>query len=181
MLLVELKGPYRKLIVPPGYKKTYETCFLGSSLVFGVFIEIALTISCPGGCISTLCSDKSFDDLKTYNIKNVIAMAGTNNLFDKNNHPLMGPIEMYFLIEKLQFHNFKVSIIALISRRDKSAAKLIDCYRDVARDHRIPFAKHKKFRFRYVSPDGVHPNAKDIRELTSDFRNAITQNKIWYM
>ena len=81
--LVELKGPYRKLIAPPCYKKTYETCILGSSLVFGVFIENALTVSCPGGCISTLCSNKIFDDLKTYNIKNVIVLAGTNNLFDK--------------------------------------------------------------------------------------------------
>ena len=89
---------------------------------------------------------------------------------------------MYFLIENLKFHNFKVSIMALISRRDKSAAikKLNDCYRDVARDHRIPFAEHKKFRFRHVSGDGVHPNAKDIRELASDFRNAIRQNKIGY-
>ena len=113
-------------------------------------------------------------------------MAGTNNLFDKNDRPLMGPIEtsdkIYFLIEKFKFHNFKVSIMALISRRDKSAAikKLNDCYHHLARDHRIPFAGHKKFRLRHVSANGVHPNAKDIRELASDFRNAIRQNKIWY-
>ena len=53
-------------------------------------------------------------------------MAGTNNLFDKNYHPLMGPIEtsdeMSFIVEKLKFHNFKVSIMALIRRRDKTAA-----------------------------------------------------------
>ena len=74
---------------------------------------------------SRLCSDKIFDALKTYNIKNVIVMAGTNNLFEKNDRPLMGPIEksdeIYFLIEGLKFHNFKGSIMALISRRDKSA------------------------------------------------------------
>ena len=87
--LVELKGPYRKLIVPPCYKKTYELCILGSSLVFGVFIEHALTISCPGGCIWPQCSNKIFDDLKTYNIKNGIVMAGTNYLFDKNDCPLV--------------------------------------------------------------------------------------------
>ena len=109
--LVELKGPHRKLIAPPGYKKTYETYILGTSLMFRVFIENALTMSCPGGCISILCSDKIFDDLKTYNNKNVIVMAGTNNLFDKNDRPLMGPIEtsdkIYFLIEKFKFHNSK--------------------------------------------------------------------------
>ena len=65
----------------------------------------------------------------------------------------MGPIEtsdeVYFLNEKLKFHNFNVSIMALISRRAKSAAinKLIDCYGYVALDHRIEFAEHKKFTF----------------------------------
>ena len=66
--------------------------YSGSSLLFGVFIENALTISCPAGCISTLYSDKIFDDLKTYNIRNVIVLAGTNNIFDKNDRPLMLPL-----------------------------------------------------------------------------------------
>ena len=48
-------------------------------------------------------------------------------------------------------------------------------YRDVTLDHRIQFAGHKKFRFRHVSIDGVYPNSKNIRELASDFRNAIRQ------
>ena len=91
--------------------------------MFVVFVENALTVSCAGGCISTLCSNKNFGDLKTYNTTNVTVRACTNNLFDKNDRPLMGPIEksdeMYFLNEKLIFHIFKVSIMALISRQDK--------------------------------------------------------------
>ena len=75
-------------------------------------------------------------------------MAGTNNLFDKRKKPLMGYIatsdEMYYLIEKLKFYKFKVTIMALINRKGKwkIISEVNDCYRDVARNHRIPFNEH---------------------------------------
>ena len=46
--------------------------------------------------------------MKSFAVRNVVVMAGTNRLFDKRNKPPMGPIEtsdwMYYLIEKLKFN-----------------------------------------------------------------------------
>ena len=114
-------------------------------------------------------------------------MAGTNNLFDKRNKPLIGPIEtsdeMYCLIEKLKFYKLKLFIMALVNRKVKwkIIKKVNDCYRDVASDHRIPFIEHKKFRYRHISSDGVHPKPQDILELPSDFRYAFKQIKQWHI
>ena len=184
--VVELSKPYRKLTLPEKSQRLFQNCILGSSLVYGVFVENAITISCPGGCISTLCSDRVIENMKSFGVRNVVVMAGTNNLFDKRHKPLMGAVEtsdeMYYLVEKLKFYKFKVTIMALINRKDKWKViqKVNDCYRDVARDHRIPFIEHKKFRYRHISSDGVHPNPQDIRELASDFRYAFKQIKQWH-
>ena len=94
------------------------------------------------------CSDRVIQNMKSIGVRNVVVMAGTNNLFDKRNKPLMGPIEisdeMYYLIEKLKFYKFKVTIMALINQKDKwkIIKKVNECYRDVARDHQIPFNEH---------------------------------------
>ena len=90
---IELSKPYRTLILPEKSQRVFQNCILGSSLVYGVFVENAITISCPGGCISTLCSDRLIENMKSFGVRNVVVMAGTNNLFDKRNEPLMGPIE----------------------------------------------------------------------------------------
>ena len=72
-----------------------------------VFVEKGITISCTGGCISTLCSDRVIENMKSFVVRIVVVMGGTNNLFDKRNKPLMGPTEtsdeMFYLIEKLKF------------------------------------------------------------------------------
>ena len=51
-------------------------------------------------------------------------MAGTNNLFDKKNEGLMGPVEtsdeLCYLIQKLKFYRFHVLILELVSRRGKA-------------------------------------------------------------
>ena len=117
--------------------------------MYGVFVENAITISCPGGCISTLCSNRVIENMNSFAVRNVVVMAGARNLFDKRNKPLMGPIEtsdyMYYPIEKLKFYKFKVTIMALFNRKDKwkILKKVNECYRDVACDHRIPFIDHK--------------------------------------
>ena len=43
------------------FEKT--SCILGSSLVFGVFAQNSITISCPGGSISTIYCDSIFKAL----------------------------------------------------------------------------------------------------------------------
>ena len=132
------------------------------------------------------CSDRVIENMKSFGVRNVVVMAGTNNLFDKRTKPLMGPIdtsdEMYCLIEKLKFYNFKVTIMTLINRKDKwkIIKKVNECYRDVARYHRTPFIEHKRFRYRHILSDGVHPNQRDIRELSSNFRYAFKQIKRWH-
>ena len=179
--VVELSKPYRNLTIPEKSQRVFENGILGSSLVHGLFVENAITISCPGVCISTLCSDRVIENMEFFGVRSVVVMAGTNNLFDKPNKPLMAPIEtsdeMYYPTEKLKFYKFKITIMALNNRKNKwkIIKKVNDCYRDVARDHWIPFIEHKKFRYRHISSDGVHPNPQDIRELAPDFWYAFKQ------
>ena len=73
--------------------------------------------------------------------------------------------------------------MALIHRKDelKIIKKVNDCYRDVARDHRITFIEHKKFGYRHISSDGMHPNPQDIWELAYDFWYAFKQIKQWHI
>ena len=169
--VVELSKPYRKLTFKEKSQRVFEN-FLGSSLVYGVFVENAITLSCPGGCISTRCSNRVNENMKSFGVRSVVVMADTNNIFDKRNKPLMGLIEtsdeMYYLIEKLKFYKFKVTITALINPKDKwkIVKKVNECYRDVALDHRIPFIEHKKFRYRHISSDGVH----QIRKIFENWR-----------
>ena len=75
--------PYRRIIVDNEQQFQKRTCILGSSLVFGVFIQNSVTISCPGGSISTMCSESVFTEIFERNVRQVIVMAGTNDLFDK--------------------------------------------------------------------------------------------------
>ena len=86
--------------------------------------------------------------MKSFGVRSVVAMAGTNNFFDKLNKPLMGHIEtsdeMYYLFEKLKFYKFKATIRALFDQKGKwkFISKVNDCYRDIARNHRSPFNEH---------------------------------------
>ena len=79
----ECYGPRRKIIK----KRRSEPCYnviLGSSLVFGVFVDQTVTISCPGGQITTMCSPEVVRDIWNYNPKKLIVMRWTNKLFDRN-------------------------------------------------------------------------------------------------
>ena len=84
-LFYDKSKPYRRIIVDNEQQFQKRTCILGSSLVFGVFIQNSVTISCPGGSISTMCSESVFTEICERNVRQVIVMAGTNNLFDKKN------------------------------------------------------------------------------------------------
>ena len=176
--------PHRKIIKPPRHRGHYfENCILGSSLVFGIFVENTITISCPGGCISTMCAPAISNELKSRNVKNVLIMACTNNLFNKQNRQLMGPVEtsdeLYYLAQKLLFEGLNVGIMELIPRRghENIINRTNRCYRDVARELDVPFFINKKFKLKHLCRDGLHPNSGDVRELASDFRRALPQLK----
>ena len=172
--VVEEKRPFRRITyqnVP-----TNKNCILGSSLVFGCFLRDAVTISCPGGVIATMCTNQIMKELRIFGVKNVIVMAGTNNLFDKENKRLMGPVEtsdeMHYLITKLQFEGFNVGIMRLISRKGKHETihKVNSCYVDVADELNVPFFNQKRFRYRkHISSDKLHPAPEHCRELALDF------------
>ena len=51
-LVYDKSKPYRRVIVDNEQQFQKGTCILVSSLVFGVFIQNSVTISCPGGSIS---------------------------------------------------------------------------------------------------------------------------------
>ena len=176
------RQPFRRII----YTSTNQVnnCVLGSLLVFGVFLKNTMTISCPGGAISTMCSDNFLRDIRNSGAKNIIVMGGTNNLFDRENRRLMGPVEtadqMYYLIRILKFHGYNVELMELSSRRDKySTSKALNgCYQGLARELKVPFYNHRKFRYRHhMSAGGIHPDAKHVRELAADFREAFNKLK----
>ena len=186
-LVYDKSKPYRQIIVDNEQQFEKRTCILGSSLVFGVFIQNSVTISCPGGSISTMCSESVFTEVFERNVSQVIVMARTNNLFDKKNKRLMGPVEtsdeMFYLIQKLKFYCLHVSILELISRRGKAEtyARVNYCYRDVARELNVPFVTLMNFKaVKHLSKDGIHSNPRDIRELASDFRRAVKHTELYY-
>ena len=114
-------------------------------------------------------------------------IAGTNNLFDKKNERLMGPVEtsdkIFYFFQKLKFNRLHVSILELISRRGKAdtLASVNYCYRDVARELNVPFVSLKHFKaVKHLSKVGIHPNPRNIRELASDFRHAVKHTQLYY-
>ena len=134
-----------------------------------------------------MCSESVFTENFERNVLQVIVIARTNNLFEKKNERLMGPVEtsdeMFHLIQKLKFYRLHVSILELISRRGKAetCARVNYCYKDFARELNVPFVSFKKFKaVKHLSKDGIHPNARDIRELASDFRRAVKHTELYY-
>ena len=65
-----------------------------------------------------LCAQKASLRKFVTDVLQVIVMAGSNNLSDKKNERLMGPVEtsdeMAYLILKLKFYRFLVSIFKLL-------------------------------------------------------------------
>ena len=146
----ECYGPRRKIIK----KRRSEPCYnviLGSSLVFGVFVDQTVTISCPGGQITTMCSPEVVRDIWNYNPKNLIVMGGTNNLFDRNGRKFMHPIQVRDdMRELLVFYldcGYNVALMGLISREGEyeTISHLNRLYRQLAKDLNIKFFRTKKF------------------------------------
>ena len=111
-------------------------------------------------------------------------MGGTNYLFDRENRRLMGTVEtadqMYYLIRILKFQGYNVRLMELSSRRDKySTSKAVNgCYQGLARELKFSCYNHRRFRYRHhMSTDGIHPDAKHVRELAADFREALNKLK----
>ena len=175
----ECYGPRRKIIK----KRRSEPChnvILGSSLVFGVFVDQTVTISCPGGQITTMCSPEVVRDIWNYNPKNLIVMGGTNNLFDRNGRKFMHPIQVRDdMRELLVFYlecGYNVALMGLISREGEyeTISHLNRLYRQLAKDLNIKFFRTKKFRHRvHISSDGLHPSPNGVRELAKDFYDSL--------
>ena len=96
----------------------------------------------------------------------------------------MGPVEtadqMYYLIRYLKFHRYNVGLMELTSRRDKySTIKALNgCYQDLARQLKVPCSNDRRFRYHHhMSTDGIHPDAKHVRELAADFQEAFKMLK----
>ena len=131
-----------------------------------------------------MCCDSIFKELLNRKVRQFVIMAGTNNLYDKNNLRLMGPVEtsdeMYYLVQKLKFHSIRVAIMELIDRKGETVRRLNNCHRDVARELNVPFVSLKKFKFdKHLCNDGIHRNPSDIRVLASDFRRAIKHTELF--
>ena len=71
-----------------------------------------------------MCSESVFNEIFDRNLRQVTVMVGTNNLFDRKNERLMGPVEtsddLFYFIQKLMFYRLYGSILELISRRGKA-------------------------------------------------------------
>ena len=58
-------------------------CVLGSSLVNGIFLPNLLKMSCPSGTVSKKCCETIVQLILAFDIKKLVMMGGTNNLFEK--------------------------------------------------------------------------------------------------
>ena len=171
--------PKRRIIMKK-VNMNIENCILGSSLVYGIFIDNTVTISCPGGQVSTLCSAGVQEELEYFKPKRVIVMCGTNNLYDKDQRTLMLPsevaLEMDYLINLYKHRGYQVALMKLISREGKyrRIKKLNQFYAQIAKWHGIPCFRTRKFSHRrYISDDGLHPSPAGVRELAKDLYDAL--------
>ena len=107
-------------------------------------------------------------------------MGGTNNLFDRNGHKFMHPIQVRDeMRELLVFYlecGYNVALMGLISREGEyeTISHLNRLYRQLAKDLNIKFFRTKKFRHRvHISSDGLHPSPNGVRELAKDFYESL--------
>ena len=78
--LTIFQKPFRRIVVNKNERFEKTSCIIGSSLVFGVFVQNCVTISSPDGSISTMCCNSIFKELLNRKVRLVVIMAGTHNL-----------------------------------------------------------------------------------------------------
>ena len=171
--------PKRRIILSSDKIKRVTYAVLGSSLVYGIFLPDSVTVSCPGGTLSTLCSDQVLNDMKNLDVQTVLIMGGTNNLFDRSGRQSLGATEVAEEMESAIFRlldcNFEVGVMSLISREgERSLIRRVNkCYRNLTAWYKILLFKTVKFsNRRHVCADGLHPTANGVRELAKDFHDA---------
>lgn len=176
--VLENKHPKRKIVFQRFERP--QDCVLGDSIVYGVCLNQAITISCPGGQIATLNHPSIIEELIKRNIRRVAVIAGTNNLCDKQNKKLMHPLEttdeMQHLVANLRSIGLRVCVVSITSRkrRYRLIRQTNRYYRFMAAEMGVSFYRLKKFRYRkHISWDGLHPNPKHVRELARDLRAAL--------
>ena len=179
--LTVFQKPFRRIVFNTNERFEKTSCILSSPLVF---VQNCVTISCPGGSISTMCCDSIFKELLSRKVRQVVIMAGTNNLYDNSKRLIVQQQSdgMYYLVQKLKFHSIKVEIRKLIDRKGKTETvrRLNNCYRDVARELNVPFVNLKKFKSgKHLCNDGLDPKPSNIREPASGFRRAIKQTELF--
>ena len=86
--------PKRRIILSSDKIKRVTYAVLGSSLVYGIFLPDSVTVSYPGGTLSTLCSDQVLKDMKNLDVQTVLIMGGTNNLFGRSGRQSLGATEV---------------------------------------------------------------------------------------
>ena len=69
--LTEFQKPFRRMVVENNERFKKTSCILGSSLVFGFFVQNCVTISCPDGSISTMCYDSIFKELLNKKVRQI--------------------------------------------------------------------------------------------------------------
>ena len=82
----EAHGPYRT-IVRTKYLNSYEFAFLGDSILYGMFMDGGMVISCPGADLARIGSKDIEEFITERGVKRIGILGGTNDLVPKHAEP----------------------------------------------------------------------------------------------
>ena len=171
----EAHGPYRT-IVRTKYLNSYEFAFLGDSILYGMFMDGGMVISCPGADLARIGSKDIEEFITERGVKRIGILGGTNDLVPKHAEPGQStPIEeikprLVNIINQYKNAGLKVAICKVPSRKgyEDEIIEMNKMYRKVCKELKVTFIEYKKFTFVGTSNDGLHPDPKFIQILTKD-------------
>ena len=177
ILVEEKHRPYRTILTKEK-KSQYEFGVLGSSLVYGVFLQDAVVVSCSGGTLATMTEASVINEFTKRRVKKIAVMGGTNNLVlrDKTvTDPATIVPEMEKLLRTLMREGISCVLVQLPGRehRKKEIKDLNKKYEELAKTLKIPFHHTSKFTIGGLSGDGLHPRPEKVQALAKDLFDAL--------
>ena len=159
-------------------KAEFGMAGLGGHIVFGVYIKGGHVMNCPGNTIARMHKPQILQYLMMHSVKKVTVVAGTNNLFDRDNR--VGGVQamterMRALVRDLQDFGMNMCIIKVLGRvgHKKAINDLWDTYWKMAISEKVLFHCPRRFTFSSVVPDGLHRKTSELWRFANNIFDAL--------
>ena len=178
LITEEAHRPYRTIVTTNHEVKEYG--ILADSIAFGVFLDKAMTVSCPGANLESLASDNILKDFQKRGVTKLAICGGTNNLVKKNKSvtdvvDITPGLEA--LVTKYKEAGFNVVVVKVTGRagHKEEIKELNKAFRKMAKTLNVESHNSRKFSTKYLCEDGLHPDPDEIHRLSRDFYDALSK------